>query len=678
MIDFTKEQKEILKYTSGNMCISAVPGAGKTFILTHLAYNLSKTLKNDEQILVLTYMNSATFNFYNNLKNIDKNISNIQVKTIHKFCLDLIKENINLININSDFTLIDSKNYGKIISDLFKIWFHKNKENLSFFFKNNNYNKDVENDFIFSLKISLQKFISTCKNYSLSPKDIQSIAIKNNDSTLILLNSFYIDYQDALKKLEFLDYDDLLMISFNFLKSNQNIKEKYQKKFKYILEDEAQDSNILQNRILNLITNKNFVKSGDSNQNITGSFTLSSPKIFTDFYKNSKNKKNLTISKRSKNCILEISNEFIRWAYEKHPVLSVRNAFFLSFFALGEEFLDKKIKRSKKEIVAFNDELKKDEFINCFYRVKKTIKKLTDKSIGIICYKNSDIYELAKLFDQENIKYNILNDFDTSNLELYKKLADFINFIDNPNNINLLIKILETHILKKKLTKIEIKKIYAKNFYEEYFYLDIKKIFDLLNYSLNSKEKVLVYISQNFNFNPHEIEIIENISLNLKSIFKFNPKWTYSDLAFELKQVENNKFNYFNWNTNKKNKEKEQISISTYHKSKGREWDIVFLLGLNENNFPVFTHKEQIGEAFYINDNVKNIDFFVTNSIKKYLETNSLTFENYKEEKIKESLRIIYVGLTRAKEYLFLSCNKEESGTFYFSLFSELIKKLKL
>ena len=677
MIDFTKEQKEILKYTSGNMCISAVPGAGKTFILTHLAYNLSKTLKNDEQILVLTYMNSATFNFYNNLKNIDKNISNIQVKTIHKFCLELIKENINLININSDFTLIDSKNHGKIISDLFKIWFHKNKENLSFFFKNNHYNKDVENDFIFSLKISLQKFISTCKNYSLSPKDIQSIAIKNNDSTLILLNSFYIDYQDALKKLEFLDYDDLLMISFNFLKSNQNIKEKYQKKFKYILEDEAQDSNILQNRILNLIANKNFVKSGDSNQNITGSFTLSSPKIFTDFYKNSKNKKNLTISQRSKNCILEISNEFIKWAYEKHPVLSVRNAFFLSFFALGEEFLDKKIKRFKKEIVAFNDELKKDEFINCFYRVKKTIKKLTDKSIGIICYKNSDIYELAKLFDQENIKYNILNDFDTSNLELYKKLADFIHFIDNPNNINLLIKILETHILKKKLTKIEIKKIYAKNFYEEYFYLDIKKIFDLLNYSLNSKEKVLVYISQNFNFNPHEIEIIENISLNLKSIFKFNPKWTYSDLAFELKQVENNKFNYFNWNTNKKNREKEQISISTYHKSKGREWDIVFLLGLNENNFPVFTHKEQIGEAFYINDNVKNIDFFVTNSIKKYLETNSLTFENYKEEKIKESLRIIYVGLTRAKEYLFLSCNKEESGTFYFSLFSELIKKLE-
>ena len=293
MINFTKEQKEILKYTSGNMCISAVPGAGKTFILTHLAYNLSKTLKNDEQILVLTYMNSATFNFYNNLKNIDKNISNIQVKTIHKFCLDLIKENINLININSDFTLIDSKNHGKIISDLFKIWFHKNKENLSFFFKNNHYNKDVENDFIFSLKISLQKFISTCKNYSLSPKDIQNIALKNNDLTLVLLNSFYIEYQDTLKNLEFLDYDDLLMISFNFLNSNQNIKEKYQKKFKYILEDEAQDSNILQNKILNLIANKNFVKAGDSNQNITGSFTLSSPKIFTDFYKNSKNKKKI-------------------------------------------------------------------------------------------------------------------------------------------------------------------------------------------------------------------------------------------------------------------------------------------------------------------------------------------------------------------------------------------------
>lgn len=682
MIEFSEEQKEILKYEQGVMAIPSVPGSGKTFILTHLALKLHKNLDKNEKILLLTYMNSAVENFYKRLKSIDKNINNIEVKTIHKFSLDLIKENIEFLNISPDFSLIDNFTYNRLFNDIFKLWFHENKNSFSVFFKNNIYNLEFQDDFYSSLKFSLQRFISFSKNYGFSPKYIENTFLfKEENSVLALCLSFYKIYQNKLKELNYLDYDDLLYHAYFILKKFKNIRTHYQKTYKYLLEDEAQDSNILQNKIVTLLTLNNLVKAGDSNQNITGTFTLSSPKLFKNFCLNAAFNKNLTYSRRSSENIIKFANLFLKHNSFKHPCLNARKSLNLHFMSFSDGMSVKYPNGAKAKIKAFICDDSQEEFFLCREKIKNFNKKYPNKTIGILCPKNTDVNTLAKMFKEAKMDFDVLNDYDYQNFKTYKKLSELLEFIVKPNNYSIFIKIIEDYLLKEKLSEELKKTIYklgVEGIFNDRKILGeelIKKLEDLLFFSLNSKEKTLIYISQNFDFELQEVETIENISLNLKSIFKLNPKWSYKDLILELKQVENNRLSYFSWNTKKNSTQNKNITISTYHKSKGREWDFVYLLGLNEDFFPVFLNKEQLGEKDYLNENYSVLEAGILYQLKKIGSKKSFNpIETHKLSRIGESLRIIYVGITRAKEYLILSSNKENQGYFYYSIFSKLIK----
>ena len=686
MINFRKEQLDILDYKSGVMAIPSVLGSGKTFILSHLALKLHKNLNPKKKILLLTYMNSSVENFYTRLKTLDKNLDNIHIKTIHKFSLDLIKENINFLNISSDFSLIDSVSHNRLVNDIFKIWFLENKDKFSIFFKNNSYNSEFQDDFYINLKFSMQKFISTAKNYGLSSELISKkiLSIEEN-KVLDLSNSFYEVYQNKLKELNYLDYDDLLYFAYKLLKNQESIRAYYQNFYEYILEDEAQDSNLLQNKIVALITNKNLLKVGDSNQNITGTFTLSSPKLFRNFCAKTPCTMSLNTSYRSSKNIIDFSNLFLKYTSLKHPCLNARKALKMNFMSFKELESGNNVKSDKNKIRAYYAESFEEEILICLKKVKAFKKKFPEKSIGILCPKNANVTSLARKFEEESIEFEILNDYDQDNFNTYKKLSDILSFIHNPNNTSTFIRIFEEYLLNVKISDELKKLIYSSNvenilendFLKNEYKYELEKLHKLLYFSLNNKEKVLIYIAQNFNFENSEIELIENICLNLKSIFKFNPKWSYKDLIFELKQVENNKISYFNWGNKKRRHSNKTIILSTYHKSKGREWDMVYMLGVNEDFFPVFLHKEQLGEKSYLNNNFSILEAGILAEFNKITKKNSSNpIESFKVSRIEESLRILYVGITRAKEYLIISSNEENQGNFYYILFSKLIKKL--
>lgn len=104
---------------------------------------------------------------------------------------------------------------------------------------------------------------------------------------------------------------------------------------------------------------------------------------------------------------------------------------------------------------------------------------------------------------------------------------------------------------------------------------------------------------------------------------------------------------------------------------------MVYLLGVNEDFFPVFLHKEQIGEKSYLNPNFCILEAGILAEFHKIIKKNIPNpIEAFKISRIEESLRILYVGITRAKEYLIISSNEENQGNFYYILFSKLIKKL--
>jgi len=676
MIEFTGEQKKILEYRGGIMAIPSSPGSGKTFILTHLALELHQKIPKGKKILLLTYMNSAVENFYGRLKTLDKNIDNIEVQTIHKFCLDIIKENIKSLNLSENFMLLDNLTSAKLVENIYRVWFAENRDNFTQFFSQ--HTKDYEEDFYTSFKFCCLNTISKAKNFGLTLNKLEKIEIK--EPLLQLVIDFHREYEKEKSRLSYIDYDDILLVSYNLMNDGKGLLKTLKASYSFILEDESQDSNYLQNKIVNLLSGDNLVKVGDSNQNITGSFSNSSPAIFRKFGKEAPIKIELNQSFRSTKTIVNLANFFIKYVKLAHPVKETNKALNPPFI---KTFID------NSENFGIKNYLAKDlneEFLLCVKKIKAFNKKFPDKTIGVLVPRNKHVNIIGNLLRKENLDFEVLSDFSQNNLETYEKLADILSFIQNPNNKTSLIKLIEKQFFKDSLSEDDknfiynssVEELFTKNKNEKF-----KKIFNklgaLLDFSLNTKEKTLIYISKNFEFDGIEQEIIENIALNLKSIFKLNPKWSYKDLISELKKIENNKLNYFNWGLSKKYRKNKAITLATYHKSKGKEWDFVYLLSLNEDFFPVFLHKEQQGEKKYLKENYKILEAITFYELEKIIKGDFYKnpILDYKAKKIGESLRVIYVGITRAKEYLILSSNLENEGIFYYKLFKKLIIKIK-
>ena len=205
----------------------------------------------------------------------------------------------------------------------------------------------------------------------------------------------------------------------------------------------------------------------------------------------------------------------------------------------------------------------------------------------------------------------------------------------------------------------------------ENFLKNIKKIKILLEFPQNSLERLLLFSSEILNFDVEQQLLIEKISSDLRRIFKLNPKWTLYDLAGELKKTRASEFTYLaksvEEETEEKLAEKYNITLTTYHKSKGMEWDMVWLYNMNSNSFPAYLSDNDYGRQGYLKREYEYPRDYMEEEFRKEFVTKE--YENIsikrKTERIGEVTRLIYVGITRAKEYLVLSCNEENDNYYY-------------
>lgn len=698
IMNFREEQKEILNYKKGIMAVSAVPGSGKTFILVHLTKQILE-YNTDSNILLLTYMNSAVNTFE---KRISPELSKafltrLNIKTIHSLAQEVIKENSAHLKLSEDYLIIDSSERLNIISTICRNWLAHNKKNLFFLFEKQEINDENIKDFSSLFTKIVGNSISKFKMENIEHKTLAS-ETKDYDSKYLLpyFSLIYNEYQETLNSMGVLDYDDLLFYAFRILKENSEIKNYYQEKYDYILEDEAQDSNKLQNKIIALITKKNgnLIKVGDPNQSITGSFTSASPELFRDFIKNSPIVKNISVSGRSNNQIIKTANYFHYYIKKYHPCIEARKALIKPYIAP----LDATIKDSEPKLFQNISENEYQEINYLAYFIKEFSEKYPDKSIAVLLPRNSLISTVSIKFNQEGIDFSTIGDLDVETLNTLKKLGIILQFLSQPHNGDSLLQVfktiflnpkdlidrkLETYIKNQNVENIIYKNdswpefILASTYFQN-FNLFVKTISDLLNFSINSNEKLIIYIGDLFNFNINEKSLIEHIALHSKKIFKLNPKWSLKDLAFELKKIENNRFGFFASIINKEKNSNKQITITNYHKSKGMEWDMVYLFGINTFYFPVYLSQDFYGNKKYLKEFYRNLDSYIEYELQNYLKINTdKNFQNKNQaEKISESIRLIFVGITRAKEFLVLSNNKEKDD-FYIPLFKKILERIK-
>ena len=291
-------QAQVLNYRQGFMGVSAVPGSGKTWTLSCLAAELiaAGVLEEDQEILIVTLVNSAVDNFSARVGRFVQEMGLLpnlgyRVRTLHGLCHDIVRERPGLVGLSEDFQIVDERVANEIVKDLVTSLLRQQDYVFDDYFRD-----DLDENYIANLKHKdlpdyvatlVSNFIKQSKDMSLTPPLLKA-DLERFGEPLPLLDlcvAAYAEYQRALNYRAVVDFDDLIRLALQALKLDKPYLERLRARWPYILEDEAQDSSLVQEQILRLLTGEdgNWVRVGDPNQAIYETFTTASPQVSAAF-----------------------------------------------------------------------------------------------------------------------------------------------------------------------------------------------------------------------------------------------------------------------------------------------------------------------------------------------------------------------------------------------------------
>lgn len=759
-----------MEYKSGTMGIQAVPGAGKTFIITHLVASLLENMvKNDEdgKILVLTYMNSAVNNFRTRIKSIieSKDIakSKFEVMTIHSLAMSIIKENTDIAFISDEFEIIDDYKKEILLDNAIESYrqdfLQKNpqaKDPIISFLDKNIKKKDTytrwEREFrqIVSSAIKLLKYDKLdsdklellLKQRNEKYKKEEDI-IKKQDyrGIMSIISPIYSNYQEELSYNCYLDYDDILLMAYNILLENPEVAEFYQEKYKYVFEDECQDSNLIQGQLIDIIASnknnrkkskKNLVRVGDVNQSITGTFAGARPETFIDFCKNADYSYKMDMASRSSKDIIDLANFLVSFVNKDKKAL-----YYNSLQDLHIKEVDKGLgykenpKTEKYAISSQTSKSSQDNIKALIDEIKRIKKEHKDYSIGILTFANFKLEELGESLEANDIEFDFLA---SSNNERKKILSDIkagIDFLINPSSKENFLKFIQEAFILRKAGKLVNKEEdfdkeglddFAKLDYVNIVDIDARDISDLEKYFQGVELEKWIYDDDYYAFFACEnFEKDRKDALIEKTLSKFDilkHKFNLQEIREKLKRILaisqidpvevvrkiaseidtsleermllsyllfyiENLVNFENANLSRvsialdkkysrvfdtaidliyglgeKEPEAGSITLATLHKSKGMEWDAVIIFGLNSTNFPSAYSDYFRSEIKYLKAGYRYPEADVNRDLDYFTGRQLLKREEYemqiKKDIVDERVRLLYVGITRAKKRLLL------------------------
>jgi DNA helicase-2/ATP-dependent DNA helicase PcrA len=340
MINFIPRpsQQEILKYRGGRLGIAAVPGAGKTQILSALAAQIiaSGALGSDQEVLIVTLVNSAVDNFEARVKRFFDNplqaLYRYRVRTLHGLAHDIVREKPGHVGLDERFAIIDEREADFIRREAVKAWMSANADSLDDYLDPNmdDHKRDwVRRDQLPEMISNLAlAFIRSSKDRRLTPEKLRALLDRQPAPLPLAELGLEIYRLPACPSYRAaVDFDDLIRLALEILEMDEEYLERVRYRFPFILEDEAQDSSRLQQDILGLLSGPggNWVRVGDPNQAIFETFTTASPELLREFIAENPSV-DMPESGRSQQSIIDLANFLIDWVMNEHPIEDARSA----------------------------------------------------------------------------------------------------------------------------------------------------------------------------------------------------------------------------------------------------------------------------------------------------------------------------------------------------------------
>ncbi|MEW6178334.1 MAG: ATP-dependent helicase [Chloroflexota bacterium] len=721
-------QNQILNYTGGWMGISAVPGSGKTYTLSLLAAQIISNgwVNEDQEVLIVTLVNSAVDNFASRIGSFVEEFGlmrdmNYRVRTLHGLAHDIIRERPDLAGLSDRFNIADERDSDEIVKSAVSGWIRSHPE---FLIEWTNPSIDLRRDSKIAkqwedLLVKLGRaFIRQAKDLQLSAQQLRD-RIQKTHFTHSLIDfglDIYESYQRGLSLRSLIDFDDLISLAFTVLTTDHDYLQRLRFRFPYILEDEAQDSSRLQEEILRLLAGEdgNWVRVGDPNQAIYETFTTASPEYLRRFLNYQRVQAfDLPESGRSTASIIRLANELIRWTTQEHPVLELRNALTLPYIRPTppgdpqpnppdqpeEIYLVRKKYTPEREIQQVVDSLKRwlpehpDQTVAVLVprneRGSKVVSALKSANLPVIELLQSSQTTRQTAAVLERILTSLNKPADTKRLaEVFKDTAALLADPENPphplhiqsamelvlhNNLpeNFLYPQADTNWLESLMQRGD--QLEAVTHLLENFATLMRRWQQAV---LLPIDQLILTIAQDLFREPTQLALAHSLALLLGRASQRHPEWQLPHLAEELGLIARNERRILGFSDAEPGFDPDQhpgkVVVATIHKAKGLEWDRVYLMSVNNYDFPSAQGYDQYYSEKYFVRNQLNLEAETLSKLKAIAqgELTSLYIEEgiaTRQARIDycaERLRLLYVGITRARRSLIITWNsgKNESS----------------
>ncbi len=446
-------QQEILRYESGRLGVSAVPGSGKTFTLSLLAAQLVEKLAGSRiidgrEVLVVTLTNAAVENFRARINHFiqGKRLlpGGFRVRTLHSLAHDIVRERPGLVGLSESFDIVDDRTSQEMKRQAVNRYLQAHPDLLSGMIKPEHLsNRTVmERQLPQAAEDIAEAVIRRAKDLRTDAAALENVLNRQSGTWPLLSLGLQVfkDYQRGLAVRGGVDFNDLILLALQALEADGNFLARLQQRWPYVLEDEAQDSSPLQEQMLRLLTaaHGNWVRVGDPNQSINASFTSADPKYLRQFVSN-KNVKELPLpnSGRSALPIIALANQLIDWARLEHPFLSPDKALAPPhILPTGEDDPQANPAPGEPVVYFYSRALTPDEEVRVIQRsLHRWLPDNSDKTVAVLVPSHFRGDDFRKTFDQASIPYNdaLLRTSNTTRNAI-DALTTLLRFVGQPHN----------------------------------------------------------------------------------------------------------------------------------------------------------------------------------------------------------------------------------------------------